>query len=80
MIPAGRTFAGMLALSALLSAAPSIVRAAPEGNAGSPGPAIRFEEETLALGEVIRGREAEAEFVYHNLGDRPLHILKAKPG
>ena len=44
------------------------------------GPEIRFEAEALELGEAIRGQMLEAEFVYHNTGDQPLRILKAKPG
>ena len=44
------------------------------------GPVVGFETETLELGEAIRGKVMEAEFVYHNTGDQPLRILKAKPG
>jgi len=44
------------------------------------GPEIRFEAEALELGEAVRGELLEATFVYHNAGDQPLKILKAKPG
>jgi hypothetical protein len=44
------------------------------------GPEIRFEAESLELGEAVRGELLEATFIYHNAGDQELKILKAKPG
>ena len=50
------------------------------GEEPAKGPRIVFEQETLQMGEVIRGEAVEAEFVYRNEGDAPLRILRAKPG
>jgi hypothetical protein len=44
------------------------------------GPKIVFETETVQMGQIIRGEEVQAEFVYRNEGDMPLTILRAKPG
>lgn len=40
---------------------------------------FRVEQETVDAGVVLAGREAEAVFVFHNDGDKPVNILKAKP-
>ncbi len=37
------------------------------------------EKETVDAGVVLAGREAEAVFVFHNDGDQPVKIIKAKP-
>ncbi len=44
------------------------------------GPRIGLDDETVELGQVVRGKVVEAEFVYRNDGDAPLRILRAKPG
>ena len=50
--------------------------------APAPGPAphLKFESRVLNLGDIVRGQDAVAEFVYTNTGDAPLKILAAKPG
>jgi hypothetical protein len=37
------------------------------------------EKEMVDAGVVLAGREAEATFVFHNDGDQPVKIIKAKP-
>lgn len=78
MIRRSRNFAATAVSSALLASAVCLAFSARRVEAA--GPEIRFDKEILALGEVIRGQEVEAEFVYRNLGDQSLKILKAKPG
>jgi hypothetical protein len=60
-------------------APPASPTAAPAPPAG-PAPHIKFESTVLNLGDVVRGQDAVAEFVYTNSGDAALKILSAKPG
>ncbi len=72
-------FGWILALVCLLIA-PQASAGEEAGVKTASGPEIRFEAEALELGEAVRGELLEATFVYHNEGDQPLKILKAKPG
>jgi len=63
-------------LICLLLSLPGLV----SGNEPAVGPRIVFETETVQMGQMVRGEEVEAEFVYRNEGDSPLRILRAKPG
>lgn len=56
--------------------APAAAPAPPSG----PAPHLKFAATVLNLGDVVRGQDAVAEFVYTNTGDAPLKILSAKPG
>jgi CubicO group peptidase (beta-lactamase class C family) len=56
-----------------------VAPAAPAAPAG-PAPHLKFEQTVLNLGDIVRGQDAIAEFVYTNSGDAPLKILAAKPG
>jgi hypothetical protein len=44
-----------------------------------PTPGLRVESEQLHVGEVAAGSSVEGVFVFHNDGDQPIHILRAKP-
>jgi hypothetical protein len=55
-------------------------QAPPATPATGPAPHIKFDSTVLNLGDVLRGQDAVAEFVYTNTGDAPLKILAAKPG
>ena len=52
---------------------------APAAPAG-PAPHIKFEATEVDLGDVVRGQDAVATFVYKNTGNAPLRIISAKPG
>jgi hypothetical protein len=41
---------------------------------------MEVEQETVDLGDVIRGEAVVASFVIRNAGGETLRILKAKPG
>jgi hypothetical protein len=43
------------------------------------GGALRIESPQLDVGKVMAGSPAVATFVFHNDGDRDVHILQAKP-
>ena len=62
--------------AATAPAAGNPVAAAPVG----PAPKIHFDSTNLDLGNVKKGDDAVAEFVFKNEGDAPLKILSAKPG
>ena len=64
------------ALFCLLAALPGLLLAQDP----AIGPRIGFDAETVQIGQVVRGKVVEAEFVYRNDGDAPLRILRAKPG
>jgi hypothetical protein len=53
---------------------------APAADAAAGAPKIKFDAITLDLGNVKKGDDAVAEFVFKNEGDAPLKILAAKPG
>ena len=44
------------------------------------GGRLSVEQETVDVGEVIRGHVATATFILHNTGQDTLKILGAKPG
>jgi hypothetical protein len=48
--------------------------------APAPGGRLSVEKELVDVGEVPRGKTAQATFVLRNTGTEPLHILNAKPG
>ena len=43
------------------------------------GGVLRIESPQLDVGKVTAGSPAVATFVFHNDGDRDIHILQAKP-
>ena len=43
------------------------------------GTGFRVEKERLELGDVKAGTDAVATFVFHNSGEKPVRIIKAKP-
>ena len=43
-------------------------------------PRLQIEQDTIQLGEVIRGQKPLAAFVVRNVGGDTLQILKVKPG
>ncbi len=53
--------------------------------AATPAPAkpvkqmVRVEKDHLELGKFLAGSEVVGTFVFHNDGDRPVKILRAKP-
>ena len=55
----------------------SPVRAEPEV---TPGPRVEILDREIDLGPLVRGASAEAVFRLRNAGDRPLRLLKVKPG
>ncbi len=72
------------AVVAVLCVAPGVVlaQAQPAGH-GEHGSAVRqmisVESTEIDLGKVTAGQEVVGTFVFHNSGDRPVHILRAKP-
>ncbi len=48
--------------------------------AAGPHPMLRVEATTVDAGVVTGGETARAVFVFHNDGDRPVRILRVKPG
>jgi hypothetical protein len=51
-----------------------------EAAEAAPPPRMEVEQETVDLGDVIRGEAVVASFVVRNVGGETLRILKAKPG
>ena len=47
---------------------------------GGERPELRFENETLDLGQLIKGQVGQAEFRIANDGNAPLRILRVDPG
>jgi len=79
--------AGAVAQSPAAPPAPLPSASAPAPDAATvaqppvgPAPRIRFDAISLDLGDVPKGQDALAEFVFKNEGDAPLKILSAKPG
>jgi hypothetical protein len=49
------------------------------GLAAGAGAGLRVEQSTLDLGTVQAGTDAVGVFVFHNDGDGPVKIIRAKP-
>ena len=71
-----------IALAAALVAAGAGIRAPAAAGPGEQArrPMLRVESTTVDLGLVAAGRTARATFVFHNDGNRPVRILRVKPG
>jgi hypothetical protein len=54
--------------------------AKPESAAEKPSGRLTVENETVDVGQVVRGETATATFVLKNTGSETLKILSAKPG
>ena len=70
----GRGLAGGLAAAWIAASALAQSDPAPKP------PRLKIEQDTIQLGEVIRGQKPLAAFVVRNVGGDTLRILQVKPG
>ena len=71
--------AAWLVAVALPGAIPTVAQSQPEGEVAAP-PRMEVVNETVDLGNVVRGEVVVASFAIRNTGGETLRILKAKPG
>jgi len=68
----------VLGLAAGVAAAGQQQQAAPAATK-APKQMIRVEKPHLELGTFVAGSEVVGTFIFHNDGDRPVKIVRAKP-